>query len=92
MFTNYGRDAETGLDYAQAGYYASKQGRFTSTAPLLSSAVLTQPQSWNRYVYCLNNPAGYADATGLIRGYKGGSIEWYKNREEMQKAQATECM
>ena len=29
-FTGYERDDETGLDYAQARYYSSKQGRFTS--------------------------------------------------------------
>jgi RHS repeat-associated protein len=30
-FTGYERDGETGLDFAQARYYASVQGRFTST-------------------------------------------------------------
>ena len=32
-FTGYERDNETGLDYAQARYYSSTQGRFTSVDP-----------------------------------------------------------
>nr|MDQ3805629.1 RHS repeat-associated core domain-containing protein [Acidobacteriota bacterium] len=32
-FTGSERDAETGLDFMQARYYASSQGRFTSTDP-----------------------------------------------------------
>lgn len=31
-FTGYERDAESGLDYAQARYYSNQQGRFTSVA------------------------------------------------------------
>jgi len=37
-FTGYERDYSSGLDYAQARYYSSIQGRFTSVDPLLSSA------------------------------------------------------
>ncbi len=33
QFTQYERDAETGLDYAQARYYSNSQGRFTSPDP-----------------------------------------------------------
>lgn len=33
-FTGYERDAESGLDYAQARYYSNLQGRFTSVDPL----------------------------------------------------------
>lgn len=64
-FTQYERDTETSLDFAQARYYASKQGRFTSVDPLLASAKLSQPQSWNRYAYVLNNPLKLVDPSGL---------------------------
>src|SRR5205085_10178341 len=55
-FTSYERDDETGLDFAQARYYANVQGRFTSPDPLLASSHVSDPQSWNRYTYCYNNP------------------------------------
>jgi RHS repeat-associated protein len=65
-FTLKERDNETGLDYFGARYYASTQGRFTSTDPLLSSATIYDPQTWNRYAYTLNNPLKYIDPLGLF--------------------------
>ncbi|MCW5963221.1 MAG: hypothetical protein KIT83_04205 [Bryobacterales bacterium] len=64
-FTGKERDAETGLDYFGARYMSAAQGRFTSPDPLLSSAHITAPQSWNRYAYTLNNPLRYTDPHGL---------------------------
>jgi RHS repeat-associated protein len=65
-FTGYERDSETGLDYAQARYFASAQGRFTSADPLLASGRAGAPQTWNRYSYALNNPLKYTDPTGMV--------------------------
>jgi RHS repeat-associated protein len=70
-FTGYERDSETGLDYAQARYFSSAQGRFTSPDPLLASAKSIDPQSWNRYSYVGNNPMVFADPSGLSRGPAG---------------------
>jgi len=64
-FTGKERDAETGLDYFGARYFSSAQGRFTSPDPLLNSGHPTDPQSWNRYSYTLNNPLKYVDPDGL---------------------------
>ena len=64
-FTSKERDAESGLDYFGARYMSSAQGRFTSPDPLLSSGRPWAPQSWNRYMYALNNPLRYTDPTGL---------------------------
>jgi RHS repeat-associated protein len=64
-FTAYEEDSETGLDYAQARYYANGQGRFTSPDPLLSSAIPIEPDSWNRYTYVSNNPLKFIDPSGL---------------------------
>lgn len=64
-FTGHERDNESGLDFAQARYYASRFGRFTSTDPLTASGRSAMPQSWNRYAYVLNNPLVFDDATGL---------------------------
>lgn len=50
------RDEESGLDFAQARYYSSKHGRFTSIDPLNASASIENPQTFNRYSYVLNSP------------------------------------
>lgn len=64
-FTSAERDGETGLDFMQARYYSSTTGRFTRPDPILSSGITTNPQTWNRYSYCLNNPLSYVDPTGM---------------------------
>jgi RHS repeat-associated protein len=64
-FTGKERDAETGLDYFLARYYSSVQGRFTSVDPLMASASVNEPQSWNRYAYVQNNPCKFIDPTGM---------------------------
>ncbi|MGE0105091.1 MAG: RHS repeat domain-containing protein [Blastocatellales bacterium] len=64
-FTGYERDNETSLNYAQARYFNSVQGRFTSPDPLMSSARIQLPYSWNRYIYCYNNPIKYIDPDGM---------------------------
>jgi len=64
-FTSKERDNESGLDFFEARYYASMHGRFTSPDPLLASARVAEPQSWNRYNYCSNNPLNIVDPKGL---------------------------
>ena len=63
-FTGYERDTETGLDFAQARYFSSTEGRFTSADTLLGS--LANPQSLNRYAYVVNNPLNSIDPTGHL--------------------------
>jgi RHS repeat-associated protein len=65
-FTGQQRDNETSLDYFNARYYASMQGRFTSPDPLPVSAKAAIPQSWNRYTYVLNNPLDFTDPSGMM--------------------------
>jgi RHS repeat-associated protein len=64
-FTCYEWDVETQLDFAQARYFGSTTGRFTSVDPLLASGVLENPKTWNRYTYALNNPVLYTDPSGM---------------------------
>ena len=61
-FNGYERDGETGLDYAQARYYASGQGRFTGVDA--GAFTPADPQNWNRYSYVQNNPLKFIDPTG----------------------------
>ena len=65
-FTLKERDNETGLDYFEARYFASAQGRFTSVDPANYQAMLNpgEPQSWNAYSYVNNNPLIRTDPNG----------------------------
>jgi len=75
-FTGYQRDTETGLDYTQARYYGNTQGRFTSPDPFSGSATIANPQTFNRYAYCGNNPVNSTDPSGLAAGGLLFNIHW----------------
>lgn len=77
-FGAYERDSVTGLDFVQARYYSSVQGRFTSVDPLISSGRPSSPQSWNRYSYVGNHPLELTDPTGLIWARKGDQYKWFE--------------
>ena len=80
-FTGQERDPETGLDYFINRYHSSTQGRFTSPDPLLASAKFSDPQSWNRYTYCGNNPLVNVDPLGLLwyQNNDSGGLKWFDN-------------
>ena len=63
-FTGYERDNESGLDFAQARYYANVQGRFTSSDLPFVDQSESDPQSWNLYAYVRNNPCVNTDPSG----------------------------
>ena len=65
QFTSQERDSETGLDYFDARYFASIQGRFISVDPENAGADRYDPQSWNGYSYAGNAPLTFYDPTGL---------------------------
>ena len=73
-FTGYQKDQETGLDFAEARMYQNLQGRFTAVDPLLASGKSADPQTFNRYVYVLNNPLIHVDPTGLQTGIAKGKV------------------
>jgi RHS repeat-associated protein len=68
QFTQKERDSETALDYFGVRYYSSTQGRFTSVDPLMASGNTVDPQTWNRYSYCYNNPLRFTDPSGMLAG------------------------
>jgi RHS repeat-associated protein len=82
-FTGYEKDDETGLNFAQARYFASTQGRFTSVDPALESGRPSLPQTWNRYAYVLNNPLKYVDPNGEEWKFVGNKEA---SEEELRKA------
>jgi len=57
------RAMPVGLDYFEARYMSSAQGRFASPDP--GPWLLSNPQSYNAYTYALNNPLRYIDEDGL---------------------------
>jgi RHS repeat-associated protein len=64
-FTGKERDTETGNDNFGARYYPNNLGRFLTPDPLMASGRASNPQTWNRYAYTLNNPLRFIDPNGL---------------------------
>ncbi|MGD2249992.1 MAG: RHS repeat-associated core domain-containing protein, partial [Candidatus Methanofastidiosia archaeon] len=62
LYTGKEKDA-TGLYYYGARYYDPAMGRFLTRDPVTGKTY--NPQSLNRYIYCLNNPLKYVDPAGL---------------------------
>ena len=65
-FAGLERDSESNTEHAQFRNYASVQGRWLSPDPYLGSYDFTNPQSFNRYLYALNNPLSLVDPAGLL--------------------------
>jgi len=57
-------DSESDTDHAQFRQYNSTQGRWLSPDPYYGSYDFFNPQSFNRYVYALNNPLSFIDPLG----------------------------
>jgi RHS repeat-associated protein len=71
LYTGKERDAESGLDYFGARYYASATGRFLSPdwsegPDPIPNADFDDPQSLNLYSYVLNNPLNHTDPSGHV--------------------------
>jgi RHS repeat-associated protein len=61
---------DTGLYFYNARYYEPTIGRFISPDTVIPSP--SNPQCFNRYTYCLNNPLRYTDPSGNIRQGRSG--------------------
>jgi RHS repeat-associated protein len=68
LFTGQRLDG-TGLYYYGARYYDAGMGRFISADIIIPHP--TNPQSFNRYSYCLNNPLKYVDPSGHVADING---------------------
>jgi RHS repeat-associated protein len=78
-FTGQNQDTETGYYDFLFREYSPVQGRWLSPDPAGTAAAdPTNPQSWNRYVYVLNNPLALVDPLGLDCVYltdDGGHVQ-----------------
>jgi RHS repeat-associated protein len=81
-FTGYERDDETDLDFAQARYFDSGFGRFSSPDYFANDTHTVDPQSWNLYVYVRNSPLKYIDPTGtdLVFNFQGSTYKVERTR------------
>jgi RHS repeat-associated protein len=59
------RDAETGVDYFGARYFASGRGTWLAADVPFADQFQGIPQSWNLYTYVRNNPAVFTDPDGV---------------------------
>jgi RHS repeat-associated protein len=74
---------ETGLYYYGARYYDASIGRFISADSIVPDPA--NPQTFNRYSYCLNNPLRYIDPSGLDVLLVGGSDSTYDSMMEWRQ-------
>ncbi|MDD8019788.1 MAG: RHS repeat-associated core domain-containing protein [Acidobacteriota bacterium] len=66
-FSGKERDTESNLDYFGARYYGNYYYRWLSPDPVINKdAALSNPQLWNLYAFCHNNPVTYWDPDGAI--------------------------
>ena len=65
-FAQIDHDYETDTEHAQFRQYSSAQGRFLSPDPYGGSYDPSNPQSFNRYAYVMNNPLSNVDPSGLM--------------------------
>jgi RHS repeat-associated protein len=61
-YTSQVLDEETGLYYYGARYYDPQLGRFVQPDTIIPNEF--DPQNYDRYAYCLNNPLKYVDSSG----------------------------
>ncbi len=78
-YTGKERDAESGLDYFGARYYASNMGRWTSPDVPFADQNPDNPQSWNLYGYVRNNPLNSIDTNGRVTWLIGGT--WHNPKD-----------
>jgi RHS repeat-associated protein len=91
-YTGQERDAETGLDYFQARYMSSAQGRFMSADPSGDFVASTaNPQSWNMFSYVLNNPFRFVDPSGRACVYSGSGDYGDPNNYEDDSSGGQDC-
>ncbi|MGH7989683.1 MAG: RHS repeat-associated core domain-containing protein, partial [Limisphaerales bacterium] len=75
-YTGQVLDDATGLYYYNARYYDPVLGRFTQPDDIIPD--LFNPQTYNRYAYCVNNPLRFTDPSGNaasdIADWWGGTV------------------
>jgi len=88
-FTGQDQDTVSGMYDFLFREYSPVQGRWVSPDPAGLAAVdPSNPQSWNRYAYVLNNPLSYTDPLGLECVWQDGSFD---SADDPHTGSATGC-
>jgi RHS repeat-associated protein len=88
-FTGQNADTTSSLYDFTFREYSPSQGRWISPDPAGTSAAdPTNPRSWNRYAYVLNNPLIYTDPLGLFCVWDDGS---YDSNDDPQSGSSDMC-
>jgi RHS repeat-associated protein len=66
QYTGLPQDTENSSYHATYRNLSTTQSRWLSPDPYNGSYDIANPQSFNRYVYAMNNPLGLVDPTGLL--------------------------
>ncbi len=78
-FSGKEREAQSELDYFGARYYGHLNYRFISVDPVINKdEALANPQLWNLYAYCGNNPITNYDPDGRRIDYR-----WFTSMTEL---------
>jgi RHS repeat-associated protein len=79
-FSGKEREGYSELDYFGARYFDNNSYRFISVDPIINKEeALSNPQLWNLYAYCRNNPITYFDPDGAkyeVQGYNLFKNQW----------------
>jgi RHS repeat-associated protein len=89
-FSGKEREAYGDLDYFGARYYDHNSYRFISVDPIINrEEALSNPQLWNLYAYCRNNPVTYFDPDGRDVNVTVGQV-WLDLEKNVGHEYATE--
>jgi RHS repeat-associated protein len=73
---------ESRPDYFGARYYNHKHYRFLSVEPVINrDEALSNPQLWNLYSFCRNNPVSFLDPDGRVEILPQLTIHYVKSQE-----------
>ncbi len=90
-FSGKERESNSELDYFGARYYGHKQYRFLSTDPIINkNEAIKNPQQWNLYYYCSNNPITRFDPDGRADGNNWQDLMPNSNRGGWQAVDGKE--
>jgi RHS repeat-associated protein len=86
-FSGKERDQESGLDYFGARYFYTAHYRWLSVDPVINQdEAQANPQLWNLYAFCRNNPINYSDQNGRkdlpFNPAKDVAVDWAKVKSE----------
>jgi RHS repeat-associated protein len=87
LFTGQRLD-DTGLYFYNARYYDATIGRFISADTIIPNPM--NPQAFNRYSYCFNNPLKYVDPSGykvVVSGEDYRIIQEMLQRDDLSSAE-----